>query len=54
MFKSRLLPDRSWESLQWVVFRRDFSVGSTLWSGIQITLEGGIFARNLVAKFVWL
>ena len=29
-------------------------MGSTLAGGIQITLEGGIFARNLVIRFVWL
>ena len=29
-------------------------MGSTLGGGIQITLEGGISARNLVARFVWL
>ena len=29
-------------------------MGSTLGGGIQITLGGGISARNLVTRFVWL
>ena len=27
---------------------------STLGGGIQITLEGGVTARNMVTRFVWL
>ena len=40
MFKSRLYPDRSWESLQRVFLEMDCSDGSIMRGGVQITLEG--------------
>ena len=33
---------------------RDFSEGSIFGRGIQITLDGGVSARNLVTREVWL
>ena len=33
---------------------RDFSEGSIFGGGIQITLDGGVSARNLVTREVWL
>ena len=33
---------------------RDFSEGSIFGGGIQITLDGGVSAKNLVTREVWL
>ena len=41
-------------SLQRVVPARDCSEGSIFRDGIQMTFEGGVSARTLVIRLVWL